>query len=255
MATFQFNICDISLSVSSIDGSSLKTRMVPLLSVNHDPIGSAFTLQKSSKMSPYRRKPVNESTMLKSPPRTYIRSIFQIPSSSEKQDVQTLIFFEAEEIHINFDPKLYDWFLYFPVKNKASLDPPTTANTSIPDQGKSVPKTNVSNETVSGLYQEIVPSVKKGGDSEPPIMETKPKAVKKETRSHTANSDKGTLKMSHQRGKYLTRSGSNVREFKDVDYDINKYFLDLISKWFPTLNATLIQVRMDLIHIFIPKKR
>ena len=150
---------------------------------------------------------------------------------------------------------MYDWFLYFPVKRKTSLDAPEATNNQNPDKGKLAPKTEVSNETVSGLYQEIVPSVKKGGDSEPPKTEAKQKVLKKETRSHTANSDKGTLKMSHQKGKYLNRSGSNVRESKEGEYDANKYFLDLISKWFPTLNATLIQVRMDLVHVFIPKRR
>ena len=252
MATLQFNICDIALSISSIDPSSLKAKMVTLLSVNHNPIGSAFTLQKSNKMSPFRRKPANENTILTSPTKNYIRSVFQIPISSEKQDVQTLIFFEAEEIHMNLDPKLYDWFLYFPIHKLQPLEPQELTKNQNLERGQSVPKTEVSNETQSGLYQEIVPSVKKGGESEPPKTEMKQKVLKKETRSHTANSDKGTFKMSHQKGKYLNRSGSNIRESKD---DVNKYFLDLISKWFPTLNTALIQVRMDLIHIFVPKRR
>ena len=249
MATLQFNICDILLSVSSTDPSNLKTKMVTLLSVNHNPIGSAFTLQKSHKMSPFRKKPSNEKTLINSPTKTYIRSLFQIPISAEKQDVQTLIFFEAQEIHINLDPKLYEWFLYFPVLKEQAFDPQEAIGNQ--ERGQSVPRTDISNETVSALYQEIKPSSKKGGESEPPKVETKQKVLKKETRSHTANSDKGTLKMSHQRSKYLNRSGSNIRESKEI----NKYFLDLISKWFPTLNTALIQVRMDMIHIFIPKRR
>ena len=193
--------------------------------------------------------------MINSPTKTYIRSVFQIPTSANKQDVQTLIFFEAQEIHINLDPKLYDWFLYFPVRKDQPFDPQETIKNPNSERGQSVPRTDISNETVSALYKEIKPSSKKGGESEPPKIETKQKVLKKETQSHTANSDKGTLKMSHQKSKYLNRSGSNIRESKDPNRELNKYFLDLISRWFPTLNTALIQVRMDMIHLFVPKRR
>ena len=259
MVTIQLTICDITANVTSIDLSNSKTKLIPLLSINHSPIGSAFTLPKSSKMSPSRRKPTNDTCLgnnSNSETNVYLRSYVQIPLSINKQDVQTLVFLEAEDLHLNLDPKLYDWFLYYPTIKECSYRVHDSGQDIKQEHNEmSVTKTDNSLDASGGGHHAVIKAVSTSavGNYTPVIEANQQKVNRKESKSMTGNSEKGTLKTSQKKSKGLNRSISNGRDYKGVE--MNKYFLDIISKWFPTLNTALVQLRMNNIHIFIPKRR
>ena len=259
MVTIQLTICDITANITSVESINLKAKIIPLLSINQSPIGTAFTLPKSSKMSPSRRKPTSDTCFAnnaKSDKNVYLRSYLQIPISADKQDVQTLVFLEAEDLHLNLDPKLYDWFLYSPDIKEHSYKVHDSAKEPKQEQSEiSVSKTDTSFDASGAVHHEFkAASTSAVGNYTPVIESIQQKANRKETKSMTGNSEKGTLKTSQKKCKGLNRSGSNIRDYKE-GVEMNKYFLDLISKWFPTLNTALVQLRMNYIHIFIPKRR
>jgi hypothetical protein len=259
MVTIQLTICDITANVTSIEFPNLKTKLIPLLSVNHSTLGSAFTLPKSCKMSPSRRKPASDACFDNNPKsdrKIYLRSYVQIPISAKKQDVQTIVFLEAEDLHLNLDPKLYDWFLYSPAMKERLHNVHDSAPESKQEHSEmSVTKTDNSFDASGAVHHEVkAVSTSAVGNNKPEIESKEQKVNRKETKSMTGNSEKETLKTSQKKSKGLNRSVSNIRDYKE-GVEMNKYFLDLISKWFPTLNTALVQLRMNYIHIFIPKRR
>ena len=151
---------------------------------------------------------------------------------------------------------MYDWFLYIPIQKESSYNLQDSAKESKQARSEiSAQKTDKSFDASGAVFNEVKAVSISAVGNYPPVSEsTKHKLTRKETKSMTGNSEKGTLKTSQKKFKGLSRSASNIRDTKEA-VEMNKYFLDLISKWFPTLNTALVQLRMNYIHIFIPKRR
>ena len=137
----QVNICDMSLNVSSIEPVHLKTKIIPVVSTTHNTDLEFFTLQKSTTLSPSRKKTAHDTgyvspTLFHSQKKDYLRCHIQVPTSSDMQEMQTLLFIEAESMYMTLDPKLYEWFLYFPTlkpsrtRRRRRLTPPASASST-----------------------------------------------------------------------------------------------------------------------------
>ena len=248
----------MSINVSSIEPVHLKTKIIPVVSTTHNPDLELFILQKSTNLSPSRKKTAHETgyvspTLFHGQKKDYLRCHIQVPTSSDMQELQTLVFIEAGCLYINLDPKLYEWFLYFPTQ-KQNLD-----NTALPDQIEpnqvkdtetDIPKTEASAEASA-----IKPPSQSAGNQESiKEMSSQQKMNKKQPKSYTAYSESNTIKTSQKYFRSFSREHSTAPDVTDRT-EVNKYLLEFISTWSQTLNAALIQVHFEVMHIFVPKRR
>ena len=258
IVSIQVNICDMSLNVSSIEPVHLKTKIIPVVSTTHNPDLELFTLQKSTKLSPSRKKTAHETgyvspTLFHSQKKDYLRCHIQVPTSSDMQELQTLVFVEAGSMYMNLDPKLYEWFLYFPTQ-KQSPDNKVISDQIEPNQVKDteteIPKTEASAEPSA-----IKPTSQSAENQESIKEVSNPQRMnKKQAKSYTAYSESNTIKTSQKYLRGFSREHSTVKDVADKT-EVNRQLLEFISTWSQTLNAALIQVHSEVMHVFVPKRR
>ena len=165
---------------------------------------------------------------------SWLRFDMQWPTASENpQKVLPLCAIHAGEIHLNFDPKLNDWIAYRPEKIKEEevevvVDKETKAVPSQPLHPASIDVKSSTEKSCSRSPSHLAPAGLRTGSSSVPLTATAAGAV-----------GMGT--------------GPTIRSSEKKDTEVVDS-VRLMSKWFDVLNALLLQVQIDPIYIYAPRK-
>ncbi len=269
ITTVQLHIADCSAILSNNSGVS-----IPILSQPSSRIvvtGSRLVVSDVHQaqhggvtLSPGRAQP-------RSKLEPWLQAHVQFPRAHEKQNVLSLAALNVGEIHFNMDAKLLEWILY---------DPGFKSKTKANNQSSKVPKTSTPVTIHSGRRSIQRESSNKSigqshhgrWDKRSSVSPSGPRAAK----SHKSDPNRVGVGVHGKSNKVHHRSGgvksSNMTEkdtstaqpessfVKDAKCDDNderswhKVVFDFCTTWFPTFNAMLIQVEVEPLHIFVPKK-
>ena len=212
--TVQANCQEVSVGLGSIP-----TSVIPLLNTSKPASSSLSGLRATTlPVSPGRAQ--NRRADVESRQQSWLRLDFQCPLLSENpHQVLPLCAIHTGELHLNFDPKLNDWLSYRAEKAKPMVE--NIAPTPAP-----VPCVDVKSSTVRSCSRSpshITPAagLRMGSSTiQPPLIQGK-----------------------------ATPKTTEKKETEDVEDGVK-----IMSKWFDVINALLLQVQIDPIYVYTPRK-
>ena len=210
---------------ASLHLGNVPSSVIPLVSTVRASAISAVNLGTRTTVYPISPGRAQNRRQEESREQSWMRLDFQWPTSTDfAKKVVPICALQTGEVHFNFDPKLNDWIAYQPPKIVLEPVPKTIPN---PMENKS---SNVSCPKRRSKSRSRSPSHAGGGQPYP-------------------------------RQNLLTRSGSHSLTVKPIpttldepSKDMNEKIKSSISEWYDVLNSLLIQVQMDPVYVYAPRK-
>ena len=218
----------VNMFVVSKDQSGHSSNILPILSRTSNTFGNSGLAKSPLKMSPGRAHTRNDDL--------FFSIHAQFPRKSDHQQVPSLLVGHISHIDVNLDPKIVEWYFYFPTpKTLASATPSKPIQREVSVVSSTAGEVTVASD--NAIFKSSTLS-----DSKAARKSKSPSPfVGKETKSlNTGTSEKQTvIPMGRKKpSKTSAKPGPGT----------------MISDWFPTLNSLLIQIKIDGHHIYLPQK-
>ena len=229
--TIQASIENVAVNMFVVTKEQgITSNMLPILSRTSNTVGTTGLGRSPSKMSPGRAHTRADDL--------FFSMHAQFPRKNDHQQIPSLLIGHVSHLDVNLDPKILDWYFYFPTpKTFSSVSPAKQIQ-----RGVSVISSTTAGGEATAASDNAVYKSSTLSDSKAPRKSKSPSPfVGKETKSlNTGTSEKQTMIPMHRKRTLKSSAKSGLSA--------------LISDWFPTLNSLLIQVKIDGHQIFFPQK-